>query len=518
MIEIDSEVMRFSSIAKRLAAEERVIVGTQFVAGEWRGSSAGATFDVISPTTERPIATVRSAAQSDVDDAVAAARSAFRSNVWGSMHLDARVEIIERVCSAIEEASDDIARVQTEQMGAPITGTRAGVARRVVANIQSNIRAARRLPMRFLVDDDEGVTVVERRPVGVVAAILPWNAPLAFEADKITAALLAGCTVVLKAAPEAPLEAFALATMFSEAGLPAGVLNVVAGAGDVGEMLVSHPDVARVTFTGSTATGRLIAAKCAARFARASLELGGKSAAIVLDDADLDRAASVIAGSNFGNAGQSCHAVTRVLVPTALHDDFVDRVRAIADGLVIGDPREPETRLGPLVSERQRARVEQYVALASDAGATVALGGRRPSHIDRGWFFEPTVLTDVSNDMRAAREEIFGPVMCVLKHDGDDQAIALANDSQYGLGGSVFSADPERGFEVARKIDTGMCAVNTWGMTRSAPFGGVKDSGMGREHGVWGVASCLETYAIRPDGGSLAGLGLQADGAIETVE
>jgi aldehyde dehydrogenase (NAD+) len=505
----------FPSLAGCLAAGKRVRVSGQFIAGGWRVSTRGSSFDVISPATEEPVATLRAASDTDVDEAVSAARSALRSGSWAGISLDERIAVVEGVCAKLEAQADHIARVQTEQMGAPITATRASVARRVAANMRSNVNAARQLPTRFLVPDDEGVTLVERRPVGVVGVIVPWNAPLSFEADKVSAALLSGCSAVLKAAPEAPLEAFALAGLFSESGLPPGVLNVVAGAGDVGEMIVSHPGVARVTFTGSTATGKRIAAICSGRLAKATLELGGKSAALILPDADLDPTAAVIASSNFGNAGQSCHALTRVLIPRGLQTEFLDRVRAIAQALVIGDPRQPETQLGPLVSERQRSRVEGKLALARHAGATAAVGGGRPRHMDKGWYVEPTVLTDVANSMEIAREEIFGPVMSVLTYGTVDEAIAIANDSEYGLGGSVFTTDPDHGLEVARRIDAGMLAVNAWGMTRSAPFGGVKDSGIGREHGIWGLASCFETYAIRPDPRSAADRLLAASDGIE---
>jgi aldehyde dehydrogenase (NAD+) len=513
--EAGAEEVTFSSLAGRLTEGKRIRISGQFIAGRWRVSTGGSSFDVISPATEDPVATLRSASCTDVDEAVSAARSALSSRSWAGISLDERTAVVERVCAKLQAQADDIARVQTEQMGAPITATRASVARRVAANMRSNVNAARQLPTRFLVDDDEGVTLVERRPVGVVGVIVPWNAPLSFEADKVSAALLSGCSVVLKAAPEAPLEAFALASLFSESGLPPGVLNVVAGGSDVGEMVVSHPGVARVTFTGSTATGKRIAAVCAGRLAKATLELGGKSAGLILRDADLEQTAAVVARSNFGNAGQSCHALTRVLIPKGFEVEFLDRVRAIAEGLVIGDPRRPETQLGPLVSERQRSRVEEKLALARRAGAVAAVGGGRPRHMEKGWYVEPTVLTGVTNSMEIAREEIFGPVMSVLTYGTEDEAIAIANDSEYGLGGSVFTTDPDHGLEVARRIDTGMLAINAWGMTRSAPFGGVKDSGVGREHGIWGLASCFETYAIRPDPRSAAHLVLAANGGIE---
>jgi acyl-CoA reductase-like NAD-dependent aldehyde dehydrogenase len=512
---ISNKSMTFAAFADQMEAGKRVDTSAQFIGGAWRsgGAEEGDFFEVISPTTEEPVARVRAASKDEVADAVQSARAALVSKVWSQMSLDDRVAIVERVCGLLAEQADQIARVQTEQMGAPISGTRGSVERRVVANMKSNIRAARRLPSSFVVEDEEGVTIVDRRPIGVVAAIVPWNGPLSFEADKVTAALLTGSTVVLKAAPEAPLEAFALAGLFAEAGLPAGAFNVVAGAGDVGETLVSHPDVARVTFTGSTATGKRIAGICASRLARVSLELGGKSPAIVLPDADLDLAARVTAMSNFGNSGQACHAVTRVLVPSGMSVEFVDRVGAIAESLKIGDPRESSTTMGPLVAQRQRARVEGYIAMAREAGASVAVGGGRPSHMERGWFVEPTVLTNVTNDMRPVREEIFGPVMSVLTYESEEDAITVANDSDYGLGGAVFSADPDHGLAVARQINTGTCAVNSWGMTRSAPFGGVKNSGLGREHGVWGLEGSYEIYSVRPDrsDGWVSHLGREAE-------
>lgn len=503
----------FNSFASRLSSGEHLHLNGQFIDGDWQRSVAGPTFQVVSPTTEEPIATIRAATSDDVDRAVGAAFKAHNDGSWAATPLEERISVMERLCLLLEREQEHVARIQTEQMGAPITSTRVAVGRRVIANIRSNMTAASKIKFGYLNEDAEGVTLVERRPVGVVAVVLPWNAPISFEADKVSAALLAGCPVVLKAAAETPLEALGLASLLREAGLPPGLLNVVSGGGEVGQILVSHRDVARVTFTGSTMTGRSIAKICAERFARVSLELGGKSAGVLLKDADLELAATVVAGSNFGNAGQACHALTRVLVPRPQVEDFVARVREIADVMQIGDPRLAETRLGPVVSQRQRDKVEGYVTLARQAGATVAAGGGRPQHLDHGWFIEPTVLTNVTNDMRVAREEIFGPVMSVLAYETEDEAVAIANDSEYGLGGAVFSRDPDHGLDVAKRINTGTCAVNAWGMTRSAPFGGVKNSGVGREHGVWGVAACLETYAVRPAAESVDGLRSQFDGA-----
>lgn len=454
--------------------------------------------DVVSPVTEEVVARFRGASAADVDAAVTAATATLRSG-WADWSPEERVVLLEKVRERIADRAEEFAQLTTWQMGAPIRLTRNGV-QKALANMDANVRASNALPRRFLVPDAEGTTLVERRPVGVVAAITPWNGPLQFELDKVSAALVTGCTVVLKPAPETPFGAFLLAEVFAECGLPAGALNVLGGDGEAGECLVRHPGVARVTFTGSSATGRRIGAICGERLARASLELGGKSAGIVLDDADLPAAAQTLAASNFGNSGQACHALTRVLVPHSRAEELLELLTGRAAALRIGDPADEATDLGPLAARRQRDRVEGYIAAARDAGATVAAGGGRPAGLDRGWYVEPTVLAGVANTMTVAREEIFGPVLSVIGYGAEAEAIAIANDSEYGLGGAVFTGDPERGLAIAQAVHTGMVSVNTWGITRSAPFGGVKASGTGREHGLWGLAESLEYHAIRvPD-------------------
>jgi aldehyde dehydrogenase (NAD+) len=464
------------------------------------GSRARAQGDrritVVSPSTEEPVGEVTAASAADVDLAVRAAHAALRQGEWARASTEERISVLLRARAMIEARSEELARLQTEQMGAPLRMSRHSAAKSL-ANLDSNIAAARALPMDFLVDDREGPTLVTRKPVGLVAAIVPWNSPLQFEVDKVAAALLAGCPVVLKPAPETPFEAFVLAEVLADAGLPAGMLSVLPGDGPVGQLLVEHPGVARVSFTGSSATGRVIGSICGGHLKRVGLELGGKSAAVVLDDADVDNAALTIAKSNYGNSGQGCHIVTRALVPRGLHRQFVDAVIGYAENLVVGDPWQEETEMGPLVARRQRDRVERYLASARQEGATLATGGGRPAGLPRGWYVQPTVLTDVKNSMTVAREEIFGPVLSVIEYGDVPEAIEIANDSEFGLGGSVFTEDLARGTEVARAIETGMVAVNSWGMTRSAPFGGVKGSGIGREHGLWGVAESLEIQAIR---------------------
>lgn len=466
--------------------------------GEFAPAAGDRFIDVISPVTEEVIGRVRSVSAEDVDAAVTAAQTALNGD-WAQWSVDERAALLSKVRDAISARAEEFARLQTWQMGAPIRSTR-GSAQKALGNLDSNLRASNALPRQFLLPDPDGMTLVERRPIGVVAAITPWNSPLQFELDKVSAALLAGCTVVLKPAPETPFGAYLLAEIFADCGLPPGALAVVSGDSDVGGWLVNHPAVARVTFTGSTAVGRQIGEACGRRLARASLELGGKSAGVVLVDADLEAAARTLALSNFGNTGQACHALTRVLVPASRRDDFVAAVEKVAAGLTVGDPEQESTDLGPLVTEVQRARVERYIEQAQAAGARVALGGGRPDGLTRGWFVEPTMLIDVTPDMAVAKEEVFGPVMSVIDYHNEADVVAMANESEYGLGGGVFTQDPEYGLNIARAMHTGMVTVNGWGMTRSAPFGGVKASGTGREHGIFGLAESLEYHAIRiPD-------------------
>ena len=310
-------------------------------------------------------------------------------------------------------------------------------------------------------------------------------------------ALAAGCTVVLKPPPEAPLSNFILAEVLDEAGVPPGVFNVVPAGREVGEHLVTHPGVDKVAFTGSTAAGKRIMALCAERMTRVSLELGGKSASLVLDDADLAGVIPRMVHGGMHLSGQVCGAHTRILVPRARYGEVLELAAAAAAGIAVGDPHDPATEVGPLVAERQRTRVEGYIALATGAGARIVAGGTRPAHLPKGWYVAPTILGDVDNSMRVAREEIFGPVLCVLAHDGDDDAVRIANDSDYGLSGGVWSADPERALRVARRVRTGSIAVNgSYPPFPLVPFGGFKQSGMGRELGPEGLLHFLETRSI----------------------
>jgi aldehyde dehydrogenase (NAD+) len=339
--------------------------------------------------------------------------------------------------------------------------------------------------------------LVTKEPVGVVGAIAPWNVPLFIAAAKLAPSLVAGCTVVYKPAPETPFDAFRLAEIFEEAGLPKGVLSVIPAGREVSEHLVKHPGVDKISFTGSGVGGKRIGGLCGERLKRCTLELGGKSAAIILDDADISTAIPTLLPNAIMNNGQACIAQTRILAPRSRYDEVVDALVAGVAALTVGDPHDPATEVGPVVAERQRARIEGYLDSGREEGATVAVGGGRPAGQDKGWFVEPTVFSNVDNKMRIAQEEIFGPVLVVIPYDGDEQAVDIANDSSYGLCGSVWTADNDRGLGVARQVRTGTYMLNGGSpIDFATPFGGYKESGVGREFGPEGLETFLEKKSI----------------------
>ncbi|MEO3930900.1 aldehyde dehydrogenase [Micromonosporaceae bacterium B7E4] len=464
---------------------------TVFRAGTWHAPASGRTVTLVNPTTEEPLGSAPWGDERDVDAAVRAARQAVDVGEWGRSTATERADAMERLAGAIEDRADELARLVSQEIGQPLAVSRRYSVQRPVGVLRyyaeltrhRAIEEVRPAAMR------PGHTVVRHEPLGVVGLIVPWNYPQALTMAKLAPALAAGCAVVLKPAAETSLDGYLLAEAAEAAELPPGVVNLVPGGRDTGEHLVRHPGVDKIAFTGSTAAGRAIGAICGELLRPVSLELGGKSAAIVLPDADLDTVAGQLTVGSFGNAGQTCFLLSRVLAPRSRYAELVDALREVADRFVLGDPLDERTTMGPLVSARQRDRVADYVASGLDQGARLVTGGSRPAGPDRGFYFAPTVFADVDNRSRIAQEEIFGPVVCVLPYDGEEQAVALANDSAYGLGGSVFTGDTAHGLAVARRIRTGTIGINGYAPDVTAPFGGYKASGLGRENGPEAIAS-----------------------------
>jgi betaine-aldehyde dehydrogenase len=441
---------------------------------------------------------VPDATEADVDKAVAKARDAFDNGPWPRMTPVERAAVVTKVSQAIQGEMQGLAELITTEMGSPVAwATMAQVfAPTMILDYYAGLAST------FAFDEVRqglmGEVLVAKEPVGVVAAISPWNVPLFIAAAKLGPALVAGCTVVFKPAPETPLDAFRLAELFEEAGLPAGVLSVLPAGREVGEHLVRHPGVDKVSFTGSTVAGKKIGAACGEQLKRFSLELGGKSAAVLLDDVDLAQALPMLVPNAIMNNGEACIAQTRILAPRDRYQEVVEALVESVSALKVGDPLDPSVEVGPLVAERQRERVLNYIKIGQEEGAKVALGGGRQSDLGKGWFVEPTVFVDVDNSMRIAQEEIFGPVLAVIPYDGGDaEAVAIANDSSYGLCGSVWTGDPERGLAVARGVRTGTYMLNSpIPIDFSTPFGGYKESGIGREFGPDGLELFLEKKSI----------------------
>ena len=471
-----------------------------FIGGDWVAPEGTDTISVISPSTEEVVGRVPDGTEGDIDKAVAAARTAFDHGPWPRMTPAERAEILAKVAAQIMAEMDDLAAIITQEMGSPISF--AGLGQVLAPSMIFNYYADLATTYAF----DEVRTgmlnpqvLVTKEPVGVVGAIAPWNVPLFIAAAKLAPSLAAGCTVVYKPAPETPFDAFRLAEIFADAGLPKGVLSVVPAGREVSEHLVKHPGVDKISFTGSGVGGKRIGGLCGERLKRCTLELGGKSAAIILDDADLATTIPTLLPNSIMNNGQACIAQTRILAPRSRYAEVVDAVVSGVRAMKVGDPMDPATEVGPVVAERQRSRIEGYLDSGREEGATVALGGGRPSGsaFDKGWYVEPTVFSDVDNKMKIAQEEIFGPVLVVIPYDGDDNAVEIANDSNYGLCGSVWTGDNDRGLGVARQVRTGTYMLNApVPIDFSTPFGGYKESGVGREFGPEGLEGFLEMKSI----------------------
>ena len=466
-----------------------------FIAGKWTEPSGSERLDVINPATEERVANVAAAGLADMDRAVAAARRAFDQGPWPRLSPAQRAGKLRIVADQLRARLPELACALTLEMGSPLkvsTGSAGGPPRLFdyYADLVEGLVEAE--PRQRA--GGEAWSVME--PVGVVAAIVPWNSPLNLSALKVAPALAAGCTVVLKSAPSTPLDALIFAECLEAADFPEGVVSVLPAGNEAGDALIRDERVDKVTFTGSTAVGLHIAKVCAERLARVALELGGKSAAIILDDMTIEDVVAKLLPAATMLSGQACSALTRVLVPRRRHDAFVEAFAAAMGKARLGDPFDPTTDMGPIALERQRDRVEHYIAAGKAEGAKLVTGGGRPSHLDRGYFIEPTLFTGVDNRMTIAREEIFGPVISVITYDGEDEAVAVANDSPYGLYASVFTHDDEAVWRIGRQLRTGNVARNAVIVDRTLPYGGFKQSGIGREGGIEGLRSFQEQKTV----------------------
>jgi acyl-CoA reductase-like NAD-dependent aldehyde dehydrogenase len=470
-----------------------------FIGGTWSPPCIDRMIEVTSPHTESVVAAVAAAGPADVDAAVAAARSAFDDGPWPRTAPAERIDAVRRLAKLYKERAAEMAQAISTELGAPITFAQRAQVGLPLMMMSAFCDVAESYPWQEIRPGFFGSDLhIRREPVGVVAAIVPWNMPQFLTATKLVPALLAGCCVVLKPAPESPLDALLLADMLAEIGLPPGVVSVLPGDAELGAHLVTHPGVDKVSFTGSTAAGRRIAQACGADLKRVSLELGGKSAAIILADADPATVATGVRSASLSNSGQICNALTRILVPANRSDEFVDALAAEMAKIIVGDPADPATQMGPLVAQRQQQRVRDYIDTGKTEGARLVLGGTEmPDGVERGWYVQPTLFSDADNNMRIAREEIFGPVLTVIAYQDEEEAIGIANDSDYGLAGSVWTEDTDHGLAVAARIRTGTFGVNQgYTMDPFAPFGGVKGSGYGRELGREGFDGYLDTKSI----------------------
>ena len=487
-----------------------------FIDGRWQEPDSKERFDVVSPSTGEKIGSVPAASTTDVDRAVDAARKAFYETDWATRPVEERAEMCERLAELIRERQPEFRDLVVDELGH--TKLTAEVYHSVAPTLHWNyyaqlgrsfdfaeVREADLSPLTGnaggLIMKYETKSLVVREPVGVVAVLCAFNFPLPGIAQKTAPALVAGCTAVVKVPEPDPLAIFAMADLVAEAGFPPGVLNIVAAGPEASAHLVSHPDVDMVTFTGSTEIGKKIGQVCAEQVKKCVLELGGKSAAIILDDADVDTVVPTVAAVSAGTSqGESCVCMSRILAPRSRYDEIAAKLADAFAAMKVGDPHEEDTVVGPLITEAHRERVLGHIERAVEEGATVAAGGGVPDHLDKGWYVEPTLLTNVSNDMSIAQEEVFGPVIALIPFDDDEDAIRIANDSRFGLAGCVFTGDPVRGFGLARRVRTGTFSVNTFAADFNSPFGGYKESGIGREHGPTAIEEYLlyKTISVDP--------------------
>ena len=467
-----------------------------FIGGVWVEPSTSDVIEVHSPATGEYVGKVPLAAAADVDAACAAARKAFDEGPWPRMTPQERQAVISNAVKLIEDRADLLKFLLKAETGQPqliVDMMQYGAA---LSGLQYFSTAADKFTWKDVRDGIYGQTLVLREPVGVVGAVAAWNVPMFLACNKLGPALLAGCTVVLKPAAETPLTVNALAEVFAEAGLPEGVLSVVPGGPETGRALTSNDNVDKFTFTGSSSVGKEVGKRAAERLKPCTLELGGKSAAIILEDADLDASMGMLLFSGLMNSGQACVAQTRILAPRSRYEEIVEKIGAAVSAMPVGLPDDPGAFIGPMISEKQRERVESYIQKGKDEGARVVTGGGRPEGLDGGYFVQPTVFADVDTSMTIAREEIFGPVRAVIPYEDEEDAIRIANDSDYGLAGSVWTTNYDKAIEIASKIRTGTYAVNMYAFDPGAPFGGYKNSGIGRENGPEGIEEYVELKSV----------------------
>jgi betaine-aldehyde dehydrogenase len=463
-----------------------------YIGGKWKPAAGTGSINVLSASTEEVIGSVPEGTPQDVDVAARAARAAFDDG-WGQTTVQERAEWLRKLANALKERGELIANTIAQEVGSPLS---------MAASIQAGLpvvvtNSYAQLITEVKLEQEINNSLVVREPFGVVGAITPWNYPLHQIMAKVAPALAAGCTVVLKPSEVAPLNAYLLAEACEAVGLPAGVLNIVTGYGPVvGEAIASHPMIDMVSFTGSLRAGRRVGALAAETIKKVTLELGGKSAFVVLEDAPFEKAIPAGARNAMLNSGQTCSAWTRMIVPRSRQQEALEFASQAIGSLKLGDPLDSATRLGPLISATQRERVENYIGKGKQEGARVVMGGGRPAQFAKGYYVEPTIFADVNSRMTIAQEEIFGPVLSVLPYDTEEEAVRIANDTIYGLAGGVWSGDPERAMRVARRMRTGQVDVNGGKYNPLAPFGGYKQSGVGREMGLYGLEEYLQVKSI----------------------
>ena len=464
-----------------------------YINGKWVEATGDGSIEVIDPTTEQCIGSVPVGSQTDVDAAVGAAKAAFPS--WSQSTVEERINVLNRLSAAFKERGEELAQLITSEVGTPIGYSRMAMIGTPTVVLRSYAKELE----NFQFEEEVRNSLIVKEPIGVVGMITPWNFPLHQIIGKVAPAIAAGCTMVLKPSKEAPINAFILADIIDEVGLPAGVFNLVSGHGsEVGQYLSGHPDVDMVSFTGSTGAGVRVSETAAPSVKRVTLELGGKSANVILDDADIETAAKVAVSACFANSGQTCSALTRLLIPASKRDEVISIIAPRVERYTTGDPRDEASKCGPMVSARQQASVSEYISSGIADGATLIAGGEgMPDGLDSGYFVKPTAFADVTPDMRIFQEEIFGPVLSITTYETEEEAVAMANDSEYGLSGGVWSGDEERAMAFARKMRTGQVSINGGAFNISAPFGGYKMSGNGRELGLHGLEEYFEVKSIQ---------------------